>query len=123
VGELAQAGVTSSIRARSGAGGQLSASLAAGGRYDLRVHDPVLARGAPRIARDATAQSIAASYALEPGLIATGTLLLQGSPIGGAAVQILCVQCTGLDRSRPLAEGTSRPDGSFTLAVPDPGTN
>ena len=123
VGELAQAGVTSSIRARSGAGGQLSASLAAGGRYDLRIHDPVLARGAPRIAPGVTAQTIAASYALGPALIATGTLLLQGSPMGGAAVQLLCSQCIGVERSRPLAEGTSRPDGTFTLAVPDPGTN
>jgi hypothetical protein len=124
-GALALAGVTSSIRARAGPGGQLAASLAAGGRYDLRVHDPVLARGAPRLVPDATAQTIAASYALRPALTATGKLLLQGSPtpIGGAAVQLLCSQCTGLERDRPLAEATSDPAGAFTLVVPDPGTN
>ena len=125
VGALALAGVTSPIRARSGAGGQLSASLAAGGRYDLRVHDPVRARGAPLPATGVTAQTIAASYTLRPALIATGKLLLQGSPtpVAGAAVQLLCSLCSGLERSLPIAEGTSRPDGTFTLVVPDPGTN
>jgi hypothetical protein len=125
VGALALAGVTSVVRARSGAGGQLSANLAAGGHYDLRIHDPALGRGAPLLAPDATAQTIAASYALRPALTAIGKLIAQGSPtpIGGAAVQLLCLVCTGLERSRPLAEGTSRPDGSFTLVVPDPGTN
>lgn len=125
VGALALAGVTSVTRARSGAGGQLSASLAAGGHYDLRIHDPALGRGAPLLAPDATAQTIAPSYTLQPALTAIGKLTAQGSPtpIGGAAVQLLCSACTGLERSRPLAEATSRPDGSFTLVVPDPGTN
>jgi len=124
-GALALAGVTSSVRARSGAGGAVAARLAAGGHYDLRVHDPVLGRGAPLLALDATAQTIAASYALRPALTATGKLVLQGSPapVGGAAVQFLCSLCSGLDRSRPIAEGTSLPDGTFTLLVPDPGTN
>ncbi len=124
-GALALAGVTSVLRARSSAGGQLTANLAAGGRYDLRVHDPVHARGAPVTQAGVTAQTIAASYTLGVALIGTGKLLLQGSPtpVGGAAVQLLCTQCTGLERSRPVAEGTSRPDGEFTLVVPDPGTN
>jgi hypothetical protein len=124
-GALALAGVTSVVRARSGTGGQLSASLAAGGRYDLRVHDPVRARGAPLLALDVAAQAVAASYTLRPALTVTGQLVLQGSPtpFGGAAVQFLCSSCTGLERSRPIAEGTSLPDGRFTLAVPDPGTN
>jgi hypothetical protein len=124
-GALAQAGVTSAIRARSGTGGQVAASLASGGRYDLRVHDPVLARGAPRVVPDVASAAVAASYTLQPALFATGKLVLQGSPspIGGAAVQILCVSCTGLERSRPISESTSLPDGRFTLVVPDPGTN
>ena len=125
VGALALAGVTSVVRARSDAAGRLAARLAAGGHYDLRIHDPVLGRGAPLLASDATAQTIAPSYTLRRALTATGKLLAQGSPtpIGGAAIQLLCSACTGLERSRPLAEGTSLPDGSFTLVVPDPGTN
>jgi hypothetical protein len=124
-GALALAGVTSSVRARSGTSGAVTARLAAGGHYDLRVHDPVLGRGAPQIVLDATAQAIAASYALAPALATTGKLVLQGSPtpVGGAAVQLLCSLCSGLDRSRPIAEGTSLPDGTFTLVIPDPGTN
>lgn len=123
-GALALAGVTSTIRARSDAAGQLQASLAAGGRYELRVHDPVLARGAPRIVPDVAAP-LAASYALGPALTLTGQLVLKGipTPVRGAAVQLLCSPCSGLERSRPLAEGTSRPDGTFSLAAPDPGTN
>jgi hypothetical protein len=125
IGALALAGVTSAVRARSGASGQIATSLAAGARYDLRIHDPALARGAPALARDVTAQTIAVSYALAPALVVTGTLLQQGSPtpLGGAAVQLLCTACSGLDRDRPIAEGTSRPDGAFTLVIPDPGTN
>jgi hypothetical protein len=48
---------------------------------------------------------------------------MQGNPtpVGGAVLQILCSQCTGVERDRPIAEATSRPDGTFTLAVPDPG--
>jgi hypothetical protein len=125
VGALAQAGITSSIRARSGANGQLSVSLAAGGHYDLRIHDPVHARGAAQLALDVTAQTLGATYALRPALFATGTLLQQGSPtpVGGAALQFLCALCSGLDRSRPIAEGTSQSDGTFLLVIPDPGTN
>jgi hypothetical protein len=125
VGPLALAGATSVARARSGANGQLSASLAAGAHYDLRVHDPVRARGAPLSARAVSSQAVAASYTLRPALTATGKLLLQGSPtpVGGAAVELLCSTCSGLERSLPIAEGTSQPDGTFTLVVPDPGTN
>jgi len=123
VGALAAAGVASTLRVRSGTGGQISASLAAGGHYDLRVHDPVRGRGAPLIVLDATAP-LAASYTLQRGLVVRGTLLLQGSPtpVGGAALQVLCATCLDpIERSRPIAEGTSLPDGTFTLIVPDPG--
>lgn len=125
IGPLAWAGVTSSVRARAGGGGQLTASLASGGRYQLWIHDPVLGRGALRVLEDVPVQAVAASYTLQKGLAVTGKLELQGpseAPIGGAAVQLLCAQCGGLDRDRPLAESTSRPDGSFSLVIADPGT-
>ena len=124
-GALALAGVTSAVRARSGTGGGLATSLAAGGRYDLRVHDPVHGRGAPVAAAGVTAQMIAASYTLGRALIGDGKVVMQGSPtpVGGASVQLLCTGCTGLERNRPVAEATTRPDGGFTLVVPDPGTN
>lgn len=124
-GALALAGVTSAVRARSGAGGGLAASLAAGGRYDLRIHDPVHGRGAPVAAAGVTAPAIAASYTLGRALIGDGQVVMQGSPtpVGGASVQLLCTGCTGLARDRPVAEATTRPDGGFRLVVPDPGTN
>jgi hypothetical protein len=122
-GALALAGVTSSIRARSGPNGALAASLAAGGRYDLRVHDPQRARGAPLLVADVAAQGVAAAYSLRRALKVSGHLVLSGSPtpVSGASVQILCSLCSGIERSRPLAEGTSAPDGAFILAIPDPG--
>ena len=124
-GDLAQAGVASAIRARADAGGQLSVSLSDGARYDLRIHDPIFGRGAPRVVAGVTSATIAAGYALRPALTATGKLALAGSPapLAGASIQVLCITCPGLERSRPLAEATSRADGSFTLVVPDPGTN
>lgn len=124
-GALALAGVSSAVRARASGGGQAAASLAAGGRYDLRIHDPAHARGAQLLVADVPASGIAASYTLPAAMVLTGALIREGNPgpVGGAAVQVFCVSCTGLDRDRPIAEATSRPDGTFRLAIPDPGTN
>lgn len=124
-GALAQAGVTAVVRATSDMNGRPMGFLAAGGQYDLRIHDPVLARGAPAVVTGVPSQGLAASYPLMPALRQSGQLMLQGdpTPLGGAAVQLLCSSCMGLARSRPIAETTSRPDGTFTLVVPDPGTN
>lgn len=118
-GDLALAGVTSTIRATSGPGGTVNMQLAAGGRYDLYIRDPRLRRGALRFVRSVSPSTVAASYALSRGLIATGRLVHNGTPVGGAAVQIFSGARTG---ELPIAEGVSEANGRFTLVVPDPGT-
>jgi hypothetical protein len=105
-----------------GASGTLSATLAAGGHYDLRFHDPA-GRAAPLLVADRVTATIAATYRLPTALQVRGKLVLGGTQVlANAAVQILCEACTGIDRDRPIAEAASDETGRFTLAVPDPGT-
>ena len=110
------------VRVTADASGQIAASLAAGGHYDLRFHDP-MGRAAPIVVADRTAADIVATYHLPAALQLRGTLMLGGTQaLPGAAIQILCDACTGIDRARPLAESASDGAGRFTVAVPDPGT-
>jgi len=106
----------------SGASGALTATLAAGGHYDLRFHDPA-GRAAPLLVADRVTATIAATYHLPVALQVRGKLVLGGTQaLANAAVQILCEACTGIERDRPIAEAASDETGRFTLAVPDPGT-
>ncbi len=122
LGPLALAGV-GAIRVASRAGGAVTIALPAGGRYDVRVSDP-LGRGAVELAPNLAPSAIASSYTLKPALRVLGQLQLQGagSPVGNATVQIMCTECSGLDRSRPLGETASTSSGAFDVAMPDPGT-
>jgi signal transduction histidine kinase len=63
-------------------------------------------------------------FELPAALQVAGTLSITGNPnkLVGAAIQILCSGCNGLDRDRPLAEAASDQLGGFRLAVPDPGS-
>lgn len=121
-GALAMAGADP-VRVASGAEGMLGAQLAAGGRYDLRLTDPT-GHAAPLRVADVAATGVAAAYTLPAALRLSGSLVLTGnpSPVGYAAVQILCTQCTGVDRNRPLAEAATSESGDFGVAVLDPGT-
>ncbi|HEU4726765.1 MAG TPA: carboxypeptidase-like regulatory domain-containing protein [Kofleriaceae bacterium] len=102
--------------------GLVTALVAAGGHYDLRFRDPS-GRAAPLVDADRTTATIAVSYVLPPALRVQGTVKLTGTqPLAGAAIQFLCDACTGLERTRPIAEGVSDVAGRFSLAVPDPGT-
>ena len=122
VGALALAGAPP-LRVESQTAGALSLLVAAGGHYALRLSDPG-GRGAPLVIGDVTAATIAASYTLGARLSLSGSLVLSGNPqpVAGASVQILCASCTGIERSRPIAEGVSNAAGDFSVAVPDPGT-
>ena len=122
VGALALAGAPP-LRVESQTAGALSLLVAAGGHYALRLSDPG-GRGAPLVIADVTAATIAASYTLGARLSLSGSLVLSGNPqpVAGASVQILCASCTGIERSRPIAEGVSNAAGDFSVAVPDPGT-
>ncbi len=118
IGELAMASVQPR-RFVAGANGVTTGALASGGRYQLRFRDPA-ARGATRVV-DSEADAVAATYALLPANRIVGTIVVAGSDlqVDRAIVQLLCEDCAGLDRGRPLAETTSV-NGEFTVAVPDP---
>lgn len=99
--------------------GVVATSLPVGSSYDVRWSDPA-ARRAPLTALDVT--TLAATYALPPALYLSGSLTVTGSsnPVVGASVQILCSTCSGIERSRPIAEAASDAHGDFTIAIPDP---
>jgi hypothetical protein len=99
----------------------LIALLPPGGHYDLRFRDP-LARRAPLMVADVDAAAIVPSYVLPTALQIRGTVKSGTQPLAGAAVQILCDACVGLDRATPMAETTADAAGQFVVAVPDPGT-
>jgi hypothetical protein len=121
LGALAMASAPT-LHVTAGLAGRIDVALAAGGRYDLRFRDPA-GRAAALVVADRAAATVAAEYRLPRALELDGTLMLSGTrPLAGALVQILCADCTGLDRARPIAEDTSDAAGRFSLAVPDPGT-
>lgn len=101
--------------------GTIHAAVAAGGHYDLRFRDPIR-RGASLVVTDRTATTIDASYKLPRKLEVRGTVMFRQQALPNASVQILCSDCTGIERTRPIAEAASNVAGQFTLAVPDPGT-
>jgi hypothetical protein len=126
-GALAQVAAPS-VQAIAGSGanaGQVSARLAVGGHYDVRIHDPA-GVGALTVLPDVEATALPPALALAPAIKLRGSVLFTGpgsasaAPLAGAAVQILCTGCVGLAADRPLAEGTTDLAGRFQLPIPDP---
>ncbi len=121
-GPLALAGAPT-IRRVAGANGNLTINLAPTATYDIRLSDPNGNRGALEVLEDRTTATLPAVNALGKATVAKATVIGNGV-IPGAIVQFLCAdpdpKCTGLERSRPIAEGVTGIDGKFSLAVPDP---
>jgi hypothetical protein len=122
VGSLALAGAPA-VHASSSTDGATTLRIAAGGTYDLHLFDPI-GRGASKIETNVASGAVAASYTLAKHLSIKGKLLLgpTGTPVGLASVQLLCVTCTGVAHSRPIGEEAAGIDGTFDIAIPDPGT-
>jgi hypothetical protein len=108
------------IHAISGAGGVITTRLAMGGTYDVRLSDPGNRGGRLKLPGSSTIASIdGTTHSLARKTLVRA--LVKGSvPIPNASVQLLCGACTGLERSRPIAEGLTRIDGTFSLAIPEP---
>lgn len=119
LGALAAAGVQP-VRFTANASGVIAGSLVAGARYQLRFHDPH-GRASTRVV-ETEADAVAASYPLVKALTLYGELVLSDSDaaLDGAIVQILCGECSGADRDRPLVETVSV-GGEFRASVPDVG--
>lgn len=110
------------LRLVAGDAGALAAALPSGGRYQLRFQDPQ-GRGAPMVVADRAITAIASSYVLPAAIRIQGALQRDGKlALPGASIQLMCMECDGLDAALPLAEAVSDDTGRFTLTVPDPGT-
>jgi hypothetical protein len=120
-GALALAGAPT-LRSIADAAGNTFFTVPPGGTFHVRAWDP-LARGAQLRLENVPTASLASGYVLGAPLHVTGSLMLSGNatPVGRAAVQILCTLCDGAERSRPIAEGASTGAGSFDVAIVDPG--
>ena len=120
VGALALA-TLAPVAATTAADGSVTLALASGASYELRVVDPS-ARAAPLFAPSVTA--LPATMTLGAALAISGTVSVIGgtNAVAGAAVELLCAACTGLDGERPLAQAATGVQGDYVLAVPDPGS-
>jgi hypothetical protein len=117
--ELAAAGVPAS-QVMTSSSGQFSLALAAGGYYDLRFSDPL---GRAALVTTPDTNAVPTTQALGSALHLTGTVNVVGNPnpVQGAAIQVLCSNCTGLAAQRPIADAATDAASMFRLAVPDPG--
>jgi hypothetical protein len=119
-GALAMAGVPP-LHVIANSAGMLTAALATGGHYDLRFRDPQ-GRRAPLVLTDVDTATIAPGYPLPAALQIRGTVMAGTQVLPDAAIQMLCADCVGIERTKPMAEAASDGGGRFVLAVPDPGT-
>ncbi|HEY1817491.1 MAG TPA: hypothetical protein VGG74_34360 [Kofleriaceae bacterium] len=105
------------VDATTGSDGSFMLLLASGATYDVRVADP---RGAPFGAIGVS--SVPATIALAPPLVISGTISVLGGPgtVTGAAVEVLCASCSGVDAERPIAQAASDAQGHYQLTVADP---
>jgi hypothetical protein len=105
------------VDAMTGSDGSFAMLLASGAAYDVRVADP---RGAPFEALGVS--SMPAAIALGPPLVISGTVSVLGGPgtVTGAAVEVLCGSCSGVDAERPIAQAASDAQGHYQLTVADP---
>jgi hypothetical protein len=118
-GALALAGAAT-LHFTADAAGHVTGQIPSGGLFDVRWSDPS-SRRAPLVKTDIT--TLLATYVLPPAVYISGDITVTGSsnPVVGASVQVLCADCTGIEKNRPIAEVASDPHGSFSIAVPDPG--
>ena len=119
-GALASAG-GAVVHATTASNGTYNLVLVGGGHYVVRMRDPA-GRGAPLDLPDVTAPTLPATSTLATALVINGSASTNGQPVADASVQIMCNMCSGIDATRPLAEGSTDSSGQFTVAVADPGT-
>jgi|HubBroStandDraft_6_1064221.scaffolds.fasta_scaffold34822_3 hypothetical protein len=105
------------IDAMTASDGSFTLPFASGAAYDVRVND---LRGAPFAALDVA--TVPASITLGSGLVIEGKVSVLGSVVTGAAVELLCASCTGLDADRPIMQTATDTQGQYELSVADPGS-
>lgn len=121
IGVLAQADAQPVV-ATSGANGAFSIDLASGGRYDVRFVDPQ-ARAAQLAIMNTTTLPATATLPKAQTIYGDVDVTTIANPVVGASVQLLCVACTGIEATRPIAQTATDSASQYRVAVPDPGTN
>lgn len=121
IGVLAQADAQPVV-ATSGANGAFSIDLAAGGRYDVRFVDPQ-ARAAQLAIMNTTTLPATATLPKAQTIYGDVRVTTIANPVVGASVQLLCVSCTGIEATRPIAQTATDSASHYRVAVPDPGLN
>ncbi len=108
-----------SHRANSSSDGSFSASLIAGGSYQVEVSGARAKEVVEVVNVGADLQAI--EVTLPKTVEVTGRLTIAGASPAGALLSIFCVQCSGDASSRALASTTADSTGRFTLHIADPG--
>ncbi len=122
-GPLAHAGAPAPT-AVAGADGRFVLVLAAGGSYAVTIADPTADDAALATSVVGASTRDLGDLTLAPAIAVTGEVRASGQSVGARAVGLaaLChLDCTGIERSRPLGEAVTDAAGRFTVAVPDPG--
>jgi hypothetical protein len=121
VGALAMANLIP-VQTTSTANGAFSLTLASGGHYEVRFFDPG-GRGAPLDFADTMAAGVPPTADLAKALAITGEVSVVGDPneIENASIQVLCMGCSGIAASRPIAQTATDIASHYRVAVPDPG--
>lgn len=120
IGDLAVATMIPAA-ATTDASGQFTLQVAPGGHYALAASDPTLALA--RADRADVLGGAVGAVALGAALPLSGAVQIAAQPslLPGAALSLLCATCSGVERSRTVAESVTDASGVFYMAVPDPG--
>ena len=121
------AGTTTAAASATTDNGAYALLVAGGGSYDLvfDASDYAQARARLTVQAGAAGQTTTApSVEMPDALEVTGSIELGGNGIAGVSITLLCYECAGaMEASLPVAEAVSELDGSFSLAVPNPGVS
>lgn len=107
--------------------GAYSVLVAGGGSYDLvfDASDYGQARARVSVVAGAAGETtVAPPVEMPDALEVTGEVQLSGNGLAGVSITLLCYECAGGEQaSLAIAEAVSEIDGSFSLAVPNPGVS
>ncbi len=105
--------------------GAFALPLVGGGTFDLTFEPPgaelARARLADVAAPDAGGSTSLGQTNLAAAIAVSGKVAIPGVAVAsGVSVLVFCDGCSGPEASLPIAEGVTGPQGTFTVALPDP---
>jgi hypothetical protein len=119
------AGATTASASSTTDAGTYALSVAGGGAYDLVFDASDYGQARARLSVQAGAAgdtTIVSNVEMPDALEVTGSIELDGNPLAGVSITLLCYECSGDKKaSLAIAEAVSEIDGAFSLATPNPG--